>query len=730
LAARVQQLETMIRMQTQMQQQQYNGNAGNVNFQRQNSDQRQSDDDDDDDDDVKSEQSAVEVAAADALGQLSKSTPGEGGSEARICKSRLHHALPCFALIYESLNLTDSGPGSLADFITASGLGADNGAELGHGPRARVEDMKMCSSIPTLLSAPALPHSLTRLADALQEQKAKFPPAPICHYLFDLYYGNPIFADRARMMPRGSIQLCYDALFDARDKDMSPNAQAARALKYPQLASPVSLAFFSLVFATLACALTMSPGATPETHMLAYNMYEASRSAFMASERREQPTYAVINALLSQTLWLKVAGCPSLGFTYVAQAIRFGQSMGLHREPGETWGLGAFECEIRRRMWWGLFCADRGHSICYGRPYIIMEKHCDVKLPANIYEEDLTANGPINVRPSSEITQLTGHFVFIGICKVIVEIIDRAFSCKTPTYATIIELDNLLTKMENETIPPGFRNPSVQDLNEKPYIKADFHMTQIMTCWIRSFLHRPYLLKPLPKPGEADHYAGSRAAVIALSQRQLTLVKDVLSRTPDHNLPYFGFAFNTFEPAVNLAMAIHQDPFNPNTSVIDSYVQQAMALLERMSPFNKCSQEGYQNLKFMRQKYLARIGSPHFSSSSSIASSRSPPATSFSLSSGASPSSAATSNHTPPIQSLSAPLPEQDNAPTPNTLFNQFFKDYASPAGTGDYPNLFDSSDPQATWMEETAPVEDWPSSYTRLEGEQDFSDWSKMLGL
>lgn len=591
--------------------------------------------------------------------------------------------------------------------------------------------MNMCSSLPSIFDTPALPATLTKLADALQEQKAKFPPAPICHYLFDLYYGNPIYAERTRVMPRGSIQLCYDALFDVKDKDMSQNAQAARALNFPQLASPASLAFLSLIFAILASALSMSPEATPETHMLAYSMFEASRSAFMASERREQPTYAVINALLSQTIWLKVAGCPSLGFTYVAQAIRFGQSMGLHREPGEKWGLGAFECEIRRRMWWSLFAADRGHSICYGRPYIISEKHCDVKLPANINDVDLTANGPINIKPSGEITNLTGAFVFIGISKVIAEIIDRAFSCKTPTYATIIELDNLLTKMENETIPPGFRNPSVQDLNEKPYIKAEFAMNQIMICWLRSFLHRPYLLKPIPKPGEADHYAGSRAAVIGLSQRQLSLMKEILSKTPDHNLPYFGFAFNTFEPAVNLAMAIHQDPFNPNTSVIDSYVLQGMAMLERMSPFNKCAQEGYGNLKFMRQKYLSRIGSPYLSSNNSIASSKSPPPTTFSVSSGTSPSSATTSNYTPPIlSSLSAPPPEQDNAPTPNTLFNQFFKDYASPAGTAEYPNLFESSDPQATWMSETAPVEDWPSSYTRLEGEQDFSDWSKMLGL
>lgn len=105
LAARVQQLETMIRLQTQMQQHLNNGVVGNTNIQRQNSDLRQSDgEEDDDNDDVKSEQSAVEVAAADALGQLSKATPKEGGSEARICKKRL---IPTFAFLASDLRISN-----------------------------------------------------------------------------------------------------------------------------------------------------------------------------------------------------------------------------------------------------------------------------------------------------------------------------------------------------------------------------------------------------------------------------------------------------------------------------------------------------------------------------------------------------------------------------------------------------------------------------------------------
>jgi hypothetical protein len=62
---------------------------------------------------------------------------------------------------------------------------------------------------------------------------------------------------------------------------------------------------------------------------------------------------------------------------------------------------------------------------------------------------------------------------------VIAEIIDRAFSCKTATYSTILELDAMLTKTEAECIPDGFRNPSLSDLAEKPYLRGAYTEIQI-----------------------------------------------------------------------------------------------------------------------------------------------------------------------------------------------------------------------------------------------------------
>lgn len=210
-------------------------------------------------------------------------------------------------------------------------------------------------------------------------------------------------------------------------------------------------------------------------------------------------------------------------------------------------------------------------------------------------------------------------------------------------------------------------------------------------------------------------------------------------------------------------MAILQDPGSANASALDQYVRDALALLQRMSVVNKVASEGLETLTFMRSKYLqamsdARSASPSTQTSSSGLGRPSP----FSLtnsSTGPSPDVL----QTPPLRTQSAgqPLPsqsprnslpvvQQDNAPTPNTLFNQFISQYAaSPApvqvqppvtATADFnldklfafdPALYEA-DPNAAWL--TQPIdgglEAWPHAMSRLEGETDFGDWKKMLGL
>lgn len=109
-----------------------------------------------------------------------------------------------------------------------------------------------------------------------------------------------------------------------------------------------------------------------------------------------------------------------------------------------------------------------------------------------------------------------------------------------PAYATVLELDKMITDVEMDSIPPGFKNPSVADMVHKPYLKEQYHAFQNRQCFLRIIIHRPYLLHKLPAKGEPDHFVGSRAAAIMLSQRMLSLNKDMVQNTPIYQQAYFG----------------------------------------------------------------------------------------------------------------------------------------------------------------------------------------------
>lgn len=55
-------------------------------------------------------------------------------------------------------------------------------------------------------------------------------------------------------------------------------------------------------------------------------------------------------------------------------------------------------------------------------------------------------------------------------------------------YSTILELDSLLTKTEAECIPEGFKNPSLSDLAEKPYLRGAYAEIQIRKTYIVYFV--------------------------------------------------------------------------------------------------------------------------------------------------------------------------------------------------------------------------------------------------
>jgi len=68
--------------------------------------------------------------------------------------------------------------------------------------------------------------------------------------------------------------------------------------------------------------------------------------------------------------------------------IRIAQKLGLHHD-GEKLGLGPFESEMRRRLWWQIIMVDAKYAMLTGLSHSLLPRNWDIKEPKNLNDADL-----------------------------------------------------------------------------------------------------------------------------------------------------------------------------------------------------------------------------------------------------------------------------------------------------------------------------------------------------
>lgn len=105
------------------------------------------------------------------------------------------------------------------------------------------------------------------------------------------------------------------------------------------------------------------------------------------------------------------------GFTLRGLAIRAAQSIGLHRD-GENFKLSPLECEIRRRVWWDLFCTDARMAEDHGILAAEHEYNGDTKLPSNIDDQNISESSTEPVQSKHHWTELSLNLIIIEVHKM------------------------------------------------------------------------------------------------------------------------------------------------------------------------------------------------------------------------------------------------------------------------------------------------------------------------
>ncbi|KAK9423717.1 putative Transcription factor [Seiridium unicorne] len=155
--------------------------------------------------------------------------------------------------------------------------------------------------------------------------------------------------------------------------------------------------WLSMFFAVLAVASLFCADSHQDRTYRAAEFLEISRSH--ADPWNNDFDLDNVRASFLTFLALYELNLKSAAWTWLGTVVRAAQDLGLHLETGTRSRLDA---DMRRRVWWAIYIADRMTALELGRPALIHDSDCDVALPEPIDDHFLSPEGPVhpaNVEP-------------------------------------------------------------------------------------------------------------------------------------------------------------------------------------------------------------------------------------------------------------------------------------------------------------------------------------------
>ncbi|KAJ3937594.1 MAG: fungal-specific transcription factor domain-containing protein [Lentinula lateritia] len=150
--------------------------------------------------------------------------------------------------------------------------------------------------------------------------------------------------------------------------------------------------FFALVMSTVASTLVQVPRSylpmeRPVVHKLAQTCHEASRHISVASY--DPPTSMHVVIRYFDCVYHFCEGHDATQHAAFGEAAHIAVTLRMHEEASYD-GLDPIECEVRRRIFWLLFGADKSMSILLGRPICLRDEDCSVHFPKELDDEYIT----------------------------------------------------------------------------------------------------------------------------------------------------------------------------------------------------------------------------------------------------------------------------------------------------------------------------------------------------
>lgn len=260
----------------------------------------------------------------------------------------------------------------------------------------------------------------------------------------------------------------------------------------------------------------------PAYNIEAEKYHQLARAALFHSSLFDEPTSHAVQALFLMSFYLFLADRHGTGsgtrWAIMGLSVKLAQSIGLHRDSGR-WKVDAIETQRRRELFWELYTYDSWQCLTFGRPPSFSLAHIDCRLPH--------ANDP-----SDEQSFHAWKHRFASECMSIVH--DQAFGAKTPTYATVLQLDRKLRAFPVPAVLQvagfGSSEPRPGGFPETIMLTLQRHIVLAIREMNLLYLHRSFFARALsdhPKDPLGSPYGTSVIAAYRSAGSLVALMRNL-----------------------------------------------------------------------------------------------------------------------------------------------------------------------------------------------------------
>lgn len=254
--------------------------------------------------------------------------------------------------------------------------------------------------------------------------------------------------------------------------------------------------------------------------------FAEAEGLFQKVHSADRGDITLVQSLVLLSAFSQKQASPEESGHYIGTAVRMAISLNLHIKPSDS-GCNELEKEIRRRVWWCVYCAESCSAKTFGRPLLLPEEMLITVEPvSNIYESALTSSSALFPTRTDDPTVYTGLIQQSSYHSMANRIYRRLLSTPSITPQDVHEVDEMINAWHGCS---SFCTQLTDPLSTPEWYLTARRRQILCDQSLRLLIHRPLLLKWFrnrsmeTRPPTEKHADESRCRAQGLSIARTTI---------------------------------------------------------------------------------------------------------------------------------------------------------------------------------------------------------------